>query len=98
MITNLIKRHPNCRVLLHRTNMEDCTLTHDPYDLDEPDPADSHALESCLWELKVRHFSFMKCNFYLVLNIKQSVVLHVQLRLNSNWANLRAGIQYRKGE
>lgn len=53
MVTNLIKRHPNCRVLLHRTNAEDYTLTSDPYDPDEPDPAESGALDSCLWELKV---------------------------------------------
>ena len=53
MVTNLIKRHPNCRVLLHRANVEECTLTSDPYDLEAPDPVDSHALESCLWELKV---------------------------------------------
>ena len=45
--------HEDCKVLLHRTNMEDCTLTSDPYNPDEPDPAESGALESCLWELKV---------------------------------------------
>jgi len=28
-------------------------VTDDPYDPDEPDPAKSRAMESCLWELKV---------------------------------------------
>ena len=29
-------------------------LSSDPFDVGEPDPAKSGALESCLWELKVR--------------------------------------------
>ncbi len=56
MVTNLTKRHPNCRVLLHRTTepTEDGShMTHDPFDLYENDPAKSNALESSLWELKV---------------------------------------------
>lgn len=59
VVTNLTKRHPNCRVLLHRTNVEDFSLTSDPFDLDEPDPVESRALESCLWELKTlqSHYS-----------------------------------------
>ena len=54
LVTNLTKRHPNCRVLLHRPEEGEYIFTSDPYDMDEPDPAKSHALESCLWELKVR--------------------------------------------
>lgn len=53
LVTNLTKRHPNCRVLLHRTNAEDYSITSDPFDPDTADLAESHALESCLWELKV---------------------------------------------
>lgn len=56
LVTNLTKRHPNCRVLLHRTNQEEYTFNSDPFDVHEPDPANSHALESCLWELKVREY------------------------------------------
>lgn len=54
LVMNLLKRHPNCRVLIHRPNQEEFTFTSDPYDLDEPDPAKAHALDSCLWELKVK--------------------------------------------
>jgi len=59
LVTNLLKRHPNCRVLLHRPN-EDYTFSSDPYDLDEPDPAKACALESCLWELKVKGFQHLE--------------------------------------
>uniref|UniRef100_A0A8C5ARY3 CCAAT-binding factor domain-containing protein n=1 Tax=Gadus morhua TaxID=8049 RepID=A0A8C5ARY3_GADMO len=44
-IYNLIRRHPSCRVLVHRP-------TTDPYLMDEEDPILSHALESSLWEIK----------------------------------------------
>ena len=57
MVTNLTKRHPNCRVLLHRATASEAEdgshVTHDPFDLSECDPAKSNALESTLWELKV---------------------------------------------
>ncbi len=64
MVINLTKRHPNCRVLLHRAidgeplqSAEDgIDADHDPYDLYEGDPAKSNALESSLWELKVRGY------------------------------------------
>ena len=55
-VTNLIKRHPNCKVLLHRQATDDrdnITANTDPFDLNEPDPAKCAALESSLWELKV---------------------------------------------
>ncbi|XP_016085099.1 nucleolar complex protein 4 homolog [Sinocyclocheilus grahami] len=50
-ICNLIRRHPSCRVLIHRpsTAEEPCD---DPYVMEEEDPAQSHALESSLWEIK----------------------------------------------
>uniref|UniRef100_A0A5F8GNF1 Nucleolar complex associated 4 homolog n=1 Tax=Monodelphis domestica TaxID=13616 RepID=A0A5F8GNF1_MONDO len=52
-ICNLLRRHPACKALIHRPS-----LTTDPYDMEEEDPAKSHALESCLWELKSlqRHY------------------------------------------
>ncbi len=51
-VSNLIKRHPNCKVLLHRRE-GDYTPNTDTFDLSEPDPAKCRALESSLWELKV---------------------------------------------
>ncbi|XP_073681030.1 nucleolar complex protein 4 homolog [Garra rufa] len=50
-ICNLIRRHPSCRVLIHRPNAaeEPCD---DPYVMEEKDPAKCHALESSLWEIK----------------------------------------------
>ena len=64
-VVNLLKRHPNCRVLLHRKNADEFGYAagEDPYDMDQKDPASSNALDSCLWELKVH-----------CVCIKQSVV------------------------
>lgn len=52
-VTNLIKRHPNCKVLLHRQAANDHDNHTDPFNVNEPDPAKCSALESSLWELKV---------------------------------------------
>ncbi|KAM9735739.1 nucleolar complex protein 4 homolog [Menidia menidia] len=52
-IYNLIRRHPSCRVLLHKPSTEDETEpSEDPYVMDEEDPAQCRALESSLWEIK----------------------------------------------
>uniref|UniRef100_A0A8D2B3G4 Nucleolar complex associated 4 homolog n=1 Tax=Sciurus vulgaris TaxID=55149 RepID=A0A8D2B3G4_SCIVU len=55
-ICNLLRRHPACRVLVHRPQGPE--LDSDPYDPEEEDPAQSRALESCLWELQTlqRHY------------------------------------------
>ncbi|KAL4609226.1 nucleolar complex protein 4-like [Arapaima gigas] len=50
-ICNLIRRHPACRVLIHRPDMTD-EPTKDPYLMEEKDPALCHAMESSLWELQ----------------------------------------------
>lgn len=50
-ICNLLRRHPACRVLVHRPRGPE--LDADPYDPKEEDPAKSRALESSLWELQV---------------------------------------------
>ncbi|XP_074547211.1 nucleolar complex protein 4 homolog isoform X2 [Halichoeres trimaculatus] len=50
-IYNLIRRHPSCRVLIHRPSKGD-ELLEDPYLMDEEDPAQCCALESSLWEIK----------------------------------------------
>lgn len=49
-ICNLLRRHPACRVLVHRPLGHE--LDADPYDPEEEDPAKSRALESSLWELQ----------------------------------------------
>ncbi|KAF6278223.1 nucleolar complex associated 4-like protein [Rhinolophus ferrumequinum] len=55
-ICNLLRRHPSCRVLVHRPRGPE--LDSDPYDPGEEDPAKSRALESSLWELQAlqRHY------------------------------------------
>nr|XP_046231590.1 nucleolar complex protein 4 homolog isoform X2 [Scatophagus argus] len=50
-IYNLIRRHPSCRVLIHKPSTEGEAL-EDPYLMDEEDPALCLALESSLWEIK----------------------------------------------
>ncbi|XP_047425149.1 nucleolar complex protein 4 homolog [Mugil cephalus] len=50
-IYNLIRRHPSCRVLIHKPSTEDDPL-EDPYLMDEEDPVHCCALESSLWEIK----------------------------------------------
>ncbi|XP_014442890.1 nucleolar complex protein 4 homolog isoform X3 [Tupaia chinensis] len=50
LICNLLRRHPACRVLVHRPHSPE--LDADPYDPGEEDPAKSRALESSLWELQ----------------------------------------------
>ncbi|KAJ3010254.1 hypothetical protein HKX48_007513 [Thoreauomyces humboldtii] len=51
---NLLKKHPACLALIHRQTDSDSNITEttDPYLPDETDPAQSHALESSLWELQ----------------------------------------------
>ncbi|XP_041916173.1 nucleolar complex protein 4 homolog [Alosa sapidissima] len=49
-ICNLIRRHPSCRVLIHRPSAE--APCNDPYNMEEEDPAQCNALESSLWEIK----------------------------------------------
>ncbi|XP_068561595.1 nucleolar complex protein 4 homolog [Cebidichthys violaceus] len=50
-IYNLIRRHPSCRVLIHKPSTQDEPV-EDPYLMDEEDPAQCRALESSLWEIK----------------------------------------------
>ncbi|CAG8500431.1 15673_t:CDS:10 [Funneliformis mosseae] len=63
LIYNLIRRHPSCMVLIHRsseqvyklgTNSSDINASNhsDPYNFDEPDPMKSNAIASSLWEMK----------------------------------------------
>ncbi|KAJ7988527.1 hypothetical protein DPEC_G00324500 [Dallia pectoralis] len=50
-ICNLIRRHPACRVLIHKPNAAEQACA-DPYLMEEQDPALCHAMESSLWELQ----------------------------------------------
>ncbi|KAG7223874.1 hypothetical protein INR49_015130 [Caranx melampygus] len=58
LIYNLIRRHPSCRILIHKPSTENESL-EDPYLMDEEDPAKSCALESSLWEIKTlqKHYN-----------------------------------------
>ncbi|KAH9837858.1 ribosome biogenesis protein Noc4 [Rhodofomes roseus] len=47
---NLLKRHPACMVMIHRS-VESVGPSDDPYNDKEPNPQHAHALESSLWEL-----------------------------------------------
>ncbi|KAI9140459.1 CBF/Mak21 family-domain-containing protein [Paraphysoderma sedebokerense] len=59
MIYNLLKRHPSCMVLIHRTSETDNDSTTDPYDPDTSDPYATNALSSSLWELQT-----LKSHYY----------------------------------
>ncbi|XP_068430444.1 nucleolar complex protein 4 homolog [Clinocottus analis] len=50
-IYNLIRRHPSCRILIHKPSTQDEPV-EDPYLMDEEDPVQCCALESSLWEIK----------------------------------------------
>ena len=62
-IYNLLKRHPSCTFMIHRKVRrprkedsgldEDKELYNDPFDLNEPDPMETDALESSLWEIQM---------------------------------------------
>lgn len=56
-VYNLLKRHPSCLFMLHRTGYDYNALRErgmqDPFDMEEEDPLKTEAIESCLWELIV---------------------------------------------
>ncbi|KFV63344.1 Nucleolar complex protein 4, partial [Dryobates pubescens] len=56
-ICNLFRRHPACRVLVHRPNGPE-DMSEDPYLMEEEEPSESRALQSCLWEIQAlqNHF------------------------------------------
>ncbi|GAA5877688.1 hypothetical protein JCM3774_006642 [Rhodotorula dairenensis] len=58
-VYNLLKRHPSCMVLVHRsTEGDDYDWSKDPFNPDETDPNLTNALDSSLWELAAlqRHY------------------------------------------
>ncbi|XP_048449150.1 nucleolar complex protein 4 homolog [Rhincodon typus] len=56
-ICNLIRRHPSCKLLIHRPN-ETQDLSADPYIMEEEDPAKCRAMESSLWELQTLQYHY----------------------------------------
>uniref|UniRef100_A0A8D0BX21 Nucleolar complex associated 4 homolog n=1 Tax=Salvator merianae TaxID=96440 RepID=A0A8D0BX21_SALMN len=50
-VCNLLRRHPACRVLVHRPDGP-AEICKDPYLMEEEDPVQSRALESSLWEIQ----------------------------------------------
>lgn len=57
-VYNLLKAHPSCTFMLHRETRCDEEREYDkafgaedPFDMDEPDPLKTGAIDSCLWEL-----------------------------------------------
>uniref|UniRef100_A0A8D0L6N2 Nucleolar complex associated 4 homolog n=1 Tax=Sphenodon punctatus TaxID=8508 RepID=A0A8D0L6N2_SPHPU len=50
-LCNLLRRHPACKVLVHRPSGP-ADLLEDPYVMDAEEPSESRALESSLWELQ----------------------------------------------
>ncbi|NWR02190.1 NOC4L protein, partial [Paradoxornis webbianus] len=50
-ICNLFRRHPACRVLVHRPGGP-ADMSEDPYVMEEEEPSKSRALESSLWEIQ----------------------------------------------
>lgn len=64
-VYNMLKAHPACTFMLHRemrTDEETQELEQrgmdDPFDADEPDPMETNAMDSSLWELESlqRHY------------------------------------------
>jgi U3 small nucleolar RNA-associated protein 19 len=56
-IYNLLKEHPTCTFMIHRNPYPPCTkstdnLGNDPFDMSEPDPQLTHAIDSSLWEIE----------------------------------------------
>jgi U3 small nucleolar RNA-associated protein 19 len=64
---NLLRRHPSCTCMLHQPTAANFAvggkLGVDVYDEPQADPAESHAVESSLWELEIlrMHQNTMVC-------------------------------------
>ncbi|KAL9005784.1 MAG: hypothetical protein Q9188_001450 [Gyalolechia gomerana] len=55
-IYNLLRNHPSCTFMIHRQLEYSAAATgkgmDDPFDMEEPDPVDTDAIESSLWEIQ----------------------------------------------
>jgi U3 small nucleolar RNA-associated protein 19 len=58
-IYNMFKRHPACTFMMHREARSDKEKENweqfgveDPFDMSEPDPMETRAIDSCVWELE----------------------------------------------
>ncbi|KAI9824285.1 MAG: hypothetical protein M1832_002093 [Thelocarpon impressellum] len=56
-IYNLLKKHPTCTFMIHREVQDKSALEadgmDDPFDLEEPEPMKTHAIDSSLWEVEM---------------------------------------------
>ena len=57
-IYNLLKNHPMCTFMIHRESKQKSEAIHlineawgDPFHVEEPDPMETNAIESSLWEI-----------------------------------------------
>ena len=62
-IYNLLRSHPTCTYMIHRPAYPPYTastdnLGLDPFDMNEPDPQQTHAIDSSLWELETLQSHF----------------------------------------
>lgn len=58
-IYNMLKKHPACTFMIHRETRDPATRRileeegmDDPFDMTEPDPMDTNAIDSSLWEIE----------------------------------------------
>ena len=55
LVYNLLKSHPSCTFMVHRERYDRDAARkegyEDPFDMNEPDPMNTNAIESSLWEL-----------------------------------------------
>ena len=58
-IYNMLKKHPTCTFMIHRETRDSAARQmleekgmDDPFDMDESDPMETQAIESCLWEIE----------------------------------------------
>ena len=54
-VYNLLRSHPTCTFMIHRQALEEEYEDgeyHDPYDMEEPDPTATGAIDSSLWEME----------------------------------------------
>ncbi|XP_053135039.1 nucleolar complex protein 4 homolog isoform X2 [Hemicordylus capensis] len=72
-ICNLLRRHPSCKVLIHRPGGPE-DMSEDPYVMAAEEPSESRALESSLWEIKTlqNHYHPEVAKAAAVINISLS--------------------------
>ncbi|XP_065174834.1 nucleolar complex protein 4 homolog [Sycon ciliatum] len=109
MITNLLKRHPSCKVLVHRKTQErlldengeflpavETSVESDVYLPAEADLSKCRALDSCLWELQCLrgHYVPAVSNSLALLNSVNDVVeIDLEPYLENSYESLQEGVR-----